>query len=91
MITIRLKGQASKPKGAICKVPVDAVNTYDALLRTADSNKLVLVRLKSKLEYRGHVYFDFVWPSFIFRSLHQLNVQWYEDQFIKYFRLLHSG
>ena len=33
------------------------------LPRGADSNGLVAIKLKRKLPYRGHVYFEAVWPE----------------------------
>ena len=63
------KGQSPKLKGAICNVPIDVVHTCNTLPRTADSNGLLIVKLKRKLVYRGHVYFEPVRPSIIFKSL----------------------
>ena len=37
--------------------------------RGADSNGLVVVKLKHKLNYRGHVYFEAVRPETVFHAL----------------------
>ena len=49
------KDQSPKLKGALCNIPVEHVDVNPLLLRTADSNRLVKVKLKKKLEYKGHV------------------------------------
>ena len=66
------KGQAPKVKGAICNVPNDIVDTCNSLPRPADSNGLVLVKLKRKIEYKGHVYFEAVRPHFVNQLLNFL-------------------
>ena len=52
------KGQSPKLKGAICNVPLEADNVCNILPRGADSNGIIMVKLKRKLMYRGHVYFE---------------------------------
>ena len=80
-IHIMPKGQSPKIKGAICNVPVDTVDISGTLPRQADSNGLIIVKLKRKLEYRGHVYFESVRPNIINRLLQylKLNNQLYAD------------
>ena len=51
------KGQAPKLKGVICNVKVDVVNTFNTVLVLVDNNDLVIIKLKKKLKYIGHVYF----------------------------------
>ena len=48
--------------GTISNVPVDTVGVTDPLPRSADSNGLVYIKLKWKLEYHGHVLFEPVRP-----------------------------
>ena len=55
-VTIMLKGQSPTFKGTICNVPIDVISTCNTLPRPANINGLVIVKLKRKLEYRGHVY-----------------------------------
>ena len=73
-INIMLKGQFPKMKGAICNVPVDTVDISNTLPRQADSNGLIIVKLKRKMEYRGHVYFETVRPDIINRLLQYLKI-----------------
>ena len=68
------KGQSPKLKGALCNVPVDVVDVCKTLPRPADSNGIVIVKLKRKLEYRGHVYFEFLRSNFIMRSMQYLKL-----------------
>ena len=43
------KGKSSKMKGSICNVPVTEVDVnYNTLLRPADSNGLLIIKLKRK-------------------------------------------
>ena len=68
-----LKGQFAKIKGAICNVPIEAADTICNLLpRGIDSNGLVLLKLKRKLCYRGHVLFESVRPEVVHAVLNYL-------------------
>ena len=75
------KGQSPKLKGALCNVPIDVADICNTLPRPADSNGIVIVKLKRKLQYRGHVYFESVRPDIIFRLLQylKLNNSLYHD------------
>ena len=75
------KGQSPKLKGALCNVPIDVVDVCKTLPRPADSNRIVIVKLERKLEYRGHVYFESVRINFIMRLLQylKLNNSLYHD------------
>ena len=63
------KGEFSKIKGTICNVPIESENVCDILPRPADSNGLIVVKLKRDLKYRGHVYFEPVRPHVIYEAL----------------------
>ena len=58
--------------GAICNVLVDNIDFTNLLPKTADSNGLVIVKLKRKVEYRGHVLFEAVRPDLLRRVLSYL-------------------
>ena len=68
-VTIMPKGNFPKLKGSICNVPIDTVDISDVLPRGADSNGLVVIKLKRKLTYRGHVYFEAVRPELLNQAL----------------------
>ena len=57
------------------------VDICKTLPHTADSNGIAIVKIKRKLQYRGHVYFEFIRPNFIMRLLQyfKLNNSMYHD------------
>ena len=63
------KGQFPKLKGYICNIPVDTTDITDVLPQGTDSNGLIMVKLKRKLSFRGHVYFEAVSPDALFSGL----------------------
>ena len=71
-IVIMPKGQQRKIKGAICNVPVECNQTCTVLPRPPDRSGIILLKLKRKLQFRGHVYFQAVRPQFVTRALNWL-------------------
>ena len=65
-------GQMEKITGTICNVTVDNIDVTNLLPRTAASNGLVIIKLKRKVEYCGHVLFEPVRPDFLHRVLSYL-------------------
>ena len=59
------KGQFPKLKGSICNVPIDVEDVANTLPRSTNDNGFLIVKLKRKLEYRGHVVFEPIRPDFI--------------------------
>jgi len=68
------KGQQRKIKGAICNVSVCCEETRHVLPRPPDSSGIIMLKLKRKLQFRGHVYFQAVRPEVV---LHVL--QWLQE------------
>ena len=68
------KGQQRKIKGAICNVPIDCVNTFNVLPRPPSQSGIIMLKLKRKLKFRGHVYFQAVRPQFLLNALNWLQV-----------------
>ena len=66
------KGQSPKLKGSICNVSIDTRDITDVLPRGADSNGIVMVKLKRKLMFHGHVYFEPVYPDIVMSALQYL-------------------
>ena len=58
-----------KLKGSMWNVPIDTVDISNVLPPGADSNGLVVIKLKRKLTYRGHVYFEAVRPELLNQAL----------------------
>ena len=73
-MSIMPKSQSPKLKGTLCNVPIDAVDVCKILPRPADSNRIVIVKLKRKLQYRCYVYFESVRPNVIMRLLQHLKL-----------------
>lgn len=73
-IVIMPKGQQRKIKGAICNVPVDCDNTCKLLPRPAENSGIIMLKLKRKLDFRSHVYFQAVRPDIVLNALNWLLV-----------------
>ena len=63
------KGEFAKIKGSICNVPIETSNICKMLPRPADSNKLILVKLKRDLKYRSHAIFEPVRPTVVYEAI----------------------
>ena len=64
------KGKLLKMKGIICNIPVNEVDVNcKSLPRPADSNSLLIVKLKHKLEYKLHVVFESVRLALVIQFL----------------------
>ena len=59
------KGQSPKMKGSICNIPIDCNAVCNTLPSHTSNNGLILLKLKRKLQYRGHVLFEPVRPEFV--------------------------
>ena len=66
------KGQQRKVKGAICNVPVEYDQTSSLLPCPPERSGIILLKLKRKLQFRGHVYFQAVRPHFVLQALQWL-------------------
>ena len=80
-IVVMPKGQQRKIKGAICNVPVSCEETCRVLPRPPDSSGIIMLKLKRKLQFRGHVYFQAVRPEVVLHALQwlQRNNELYEN------------
>ena len=57
-------------KDVLCVIPIDVVDVCNTIPRPADSNGIIIVKLKRKLQYRGHACFESVKPNFIHNLLY---------------------
>ena len=73
-IIVMPKGQQRKVKGAICNVPVECDETCKILPWPPERSGIIMLKLKRKLEFRGHVYFQAVRPQFILDALNWLKL-----------------
>ena len=69
------KGQFPKVKGNICNIPIAEIESNcKSLARPADSNGTIVVKLKRKNDFRGHVLFEPVRPRIIESFLNYLKL-----------------
>ena len=73
-IIVMPKGQQRKIKGAICNVPVECEQTCKILPRPPERSGIIMLKLKRKLEFRGHVYFQAVRPQVVLNALNWLKI-----------------
>ena len=66
------KGQQRKIKGAIRNVPVECYKTCQTLPRAPGSSGIIFLKLKRKLQFRGHVYYQAVRPEIVLNALNWL-------------------
>ena len=59
-IIVMPKGQQKKVSGAICNVPVNCDQTCKVLPQPPERSDIILLKLKRKLEFRGHIYFHLI-------------------------------
>ena len=71
-ITVMAHGQMEKISGTICNIPIGTTNVTNMLPQPADSNGLVIIKLKRKLEYHGNILFEPVRPVFLKSILNYL-------------------
>ena len=71
-IVIMPKGQQRKIKGTICNVRVDCDQTCNVSPRPPESSGKIMLKLKRKLSFRGHVYFQAVRPDVMLNALNWL-------------------
>jgi len=68
-IIVMPKGQQRKIEGAICNIPVECDQTCNHLPRAPEISGIIRLKLKRKLQFRGHVYFQGVCPQFLKEAL----------------------
>ena len=68
-VLIRSKGQERKIRGAVCNVPLNYDAVCISLPRSPFSCGFIMVKLKQKLEFRGHCYFQAVIPTQVLSAL----------------------
>ena len=71
-IIVMPKGQQKKVLGPICNVTVNCDQTCKALPRPPERSGIIMLKLKQKLQFRGHVYFQAVCPELIVNALNWL-------------------
>ena len=75
------KGEFAKLKGSLFNISTETSNTCNFFPRPADSNGLIVVKLKRDLKYKGYDFFEAVCPNAIYQALNYLKThnKLYED------------
>ena len=74
-VIVMPKCKSLKMKGSICNIPVTEIDiNCNKLPRPADSNGLLIVMLKRKLEYKSHLIFEAVRPALVVQILEFLKL-----------------
>ena len=63
------KGQQRKIRGAVCNVPLNYDAVGNSLPLPPSSCGFIMVKLKRKLEFKGHCYFQAVRPTQVLSAL----------------------
>ena len=71
-IAIMPKRQFPKLKVSISNIPVNTPDIIHVLPYVADNNGLLVLKLKWKFNYRGHLYFEAVCPESVHMALKYL-------------------
>ena len=71
-IIVMPKSQQKKVSRAICDVPVNCDQTCKILPRPPERSGIIMLKLKRKLQFRGHIYFQAVRPQLIENVLNWL-------------------
>ena len=64
-VAIMPKDKSAKIKGSMRHTSVEVMDRSTLLPRETNSSGLSIVKLKRKLEYRGHVYFGLLHPDIV--------------------------
>ena len=69
-VRVTPKGKSLKIKDSLCSIPVSEVDVNCNILpRPADSYAFIIVKLKRKLEYKGHAVFEAVRSDVVIQFL----------------------
>ena len=79
-LTFLPRGQQPRISGSICNIPVNVKSVTNCLPRKTRED-LLFVKLKRKIVFKGHVYFESVRPCFVDRALNflKMNNPFYSD------------
>ena len=71
-IVVMPKRQQKRVSGAICNVLVNCDQTCKVLPQPPERSGIIMLKLKRKLEFKGHVYFQAVHPQLVENALNWL-------------------
>lgn len=66
------RGKQKSVHGCVVNIPVEPEQTVSVLPRVPSSASMIMVKLKRKLHYRGHVFLQNIQPQRVLHALHTL-------------------
>ena len=71
-IVVMPKGKQRKIYGTVCNIPVNCDTVCQSLPRPPKSSGIIMLKLKRKLKYHGHQYYESVHPAIVYDALDYL-------------------
>lgn len=68
------RGKQKSVHGCVVNIPVEPEQTVSVLPRVPSSASMIMVKLKRKLHYRGHVFLQNIQPQRVLHALHTLRL-----------------
>ena len=68
-IVVMPKGKQRKIYGTVCNIPVNCDTVCQSLPRPPESSGIIMLKLKRKLKYQGHQYYESVCPATVYDAL----------------------
>ena len=66
------KGKQRMIYGTVCDIPVNCDTVCQSLPRPPESSGIIMLKLKRKLKYHGHQYYESVHPAIVYDALDYL-------------------
>ena len=71
-IVVMPRGKQRKIYGTVCNIPVNCDTVCQSLPRPPESSGIIMLKLKRKLKYHGHQYYESVRPTIVYDALDYL-------------------
>ena len=71
-IVVMPKGKQRNIYGTVCNIPVNCDTVCRSLPRPPESSGIIMLKLKRKLKYHGHQYYESVRPAVVYDALDYL-------------------
>ena len=71
-LVVMPKGKQRKIYSTVCNIPVNCDTVCQSLPRPPESSGIIMLKLKRKLKYHGHPYYESVRPAIVYDALDYL-------------------
>ena len=71
-IVVMPKGKQQNIYGTVCNIPVNCDTVCQSLPRPLESSGIIMLKLKRKLKYHGHQYYEAVRSAIVYDALDYL-------------------